>query len=63
MLRRVCKRLAELEDNPRQPGVRKLTGVKGYRLRIGDYRVLFTISDKSEEVYVYRIKHLREAYK
>ena len=63
ILRRVCKKLVELGDNPRPPSVKKLTGVEGYRLRIGDYRVLFTIDDEDNEVRVYRIKHRKEAYK
>ena len=52
-----------LATEPRRPQVEKLTGVDGYRLRVGDYRVLFTIDDRVKLVTIYRIKHRREAYR
>lgn len=61
-IRRVCQKLVELEQNSRLGGVKKLRGIEGYRLRVGDYRVLFTIDDGSKEVYIYRIKHRKEVY-
>jgi len=38
----------ELQDNPRPPGVKKLKGVKSplYRIRVGDWRIIYTIEDK-----------------
>ncbi|MDD5092506.1 MAG: type II toxin-antitoxin system RelE/ParE family toxin [Candidatus Wallbacteria bacterium] len=38
----------------------KLTVQEGYRLRIGDYRVLYTIDDKNKIVVIYRIKSRSE---
>ncbi len=61
-LRRICQKLVKLKQNPRLASVKKLRGIEGYRLRIGDYRVLFTIDDESKEVCIYRIKHRKEAY-
>jgi mRNA interferase RelE/StbE len=37
--------------------------MEGYRLRVGDYRILFTIDDVAKEVRVYRLKHRKEAYR
>ena len=34
-----------------------------YRLRVGDWRILYTVDDPAREVHVYRIKHRREAYR
>lgn len=62
--RRVRERLLSLEQNPRPPGVSKLRGVTPpqYRLRVGDWRILYTIDDAAREVRVYRIKHRAKAY-
>lgn len=61
-LSRVCQKLAKLEQNPRLAGIKKLRVTEGYRLRVGDYRVLFTIDDESKEVCIYRIKHRKKVY-
>jgi mRNA interferase RelE/StbE len=49
--------------NPRPARVRKLQGTEGYRLRVGDYRVLYTVDDRSQTVVVYSVAHRREAYR
>jgi len=43
---RIVKRLLALEENPRPTGSKKLQGQDSYRLRVGDYRVLYTVDDK-----------------
>ena len=63
ILGRVSQQLMDLERNPRQRNVKKLMGVEGYRIRVGDYRILFTIDDKSNQVRVYRVKHRKEVYR
>lgn len=55
--------LDDLERNPRPPGAKKLSGSDGWRVRKGDYRVLFTVDDSSRLVRVYRIGHRREVYR
>jgi mRNA interferase RelE/StbE len=54
--------LLALEDNPRPAGAKKLHGEDSYRLRVGDYRVLYTIDDQSRVVTVYAVGHRREVY-
>ena len=55
------KRLAE---NPRPSGSRKLVGgERDWRLRVGDYRVLYEINDTKKVVRVLHVKHRREAYR
>ncbi len=49
--------------DPRPPHCRKLTAEEGYRVRSGDYRILYRIDDENKIVYVYRIKHRRESYR
>jgi len=60
---RILKHIDYLSDNPRPIGVQKLTDAEGYRIRVGDYRVLFEIHDEQKSVFIYRIKHRREAYR
>ena len=55
--------LDDLQRQPRPPGSKKLSGVDGYRVRKGDYRVLYTIEDAARRVRVYRIGHRREVYR
>lgn len=52
-----------LEREPRGRQTVKLTKDEGYRLRTGDYRVLYRIDDRAKRVYVYRVKLRREAYR
>jgi len=55
--------IIHLTNNPRPYGALKLTNEEGYRIRIADYRVLYRIDDKLKEVFIYRIKHRRKAYR
>ena len=59
----IFRHIEQLAENPRRSQVEKLTGAEGYRLRVGDYRVLFTIDDPSHTVTIYRVRHRRDAYR
>ena len=61
--RKITQALQILEQNPRSHQSIKLSGSEGYRLRVGDYRILHEIDDPAKKVIVYRIKHRREAYR
>lgn len=58
----IKKKISSLRENPRPPGSLKLTAEEGYRLRSGHYRIIYRIDDKEKIVYLYRIKHRKEAY-
>ena len=61
---RIERAVEGLASNPRTPHTEKLEGYpNAYRLRVGDYRVLFTIDDRTKTVAIYRIRHRREAYR
>lgn len=61
--RRVLVAIASLEIDPRPSGVRKLAGHdSAWRVRIGDYRVLYEISDERVVVTVFRAAHRRDVY-
>ncbi len=61
--RRAADILDDLSNNPRPPGAKKLVGQDGYRVRMGDYRILYTIDDRKRLVRIYRIGHRREIYR
>ena len=60
---RITNKLLALEEDPRPAGIRKLRGENAYRIRIGDYRVLYTIDDDQEIVTIYAIGYRREVYR
>jgi mRNA interferase RelE/StbE len=55
--------IALLGHDPRPPAARGLRGRPGLRLRIGDYRFLYTVSDEQQLVVVVAIGHRREVYR
>jgi mRNA interferase RelE/StbE len=62
--RRVARAIDRLSDSPRPAGCVKLTGAtNAYRIRVGDYRVVYQIEDRVLVVYVIRIAHRREVYR
>ena len=65
VLKRVDIKLQALSLDPRPRGAAKLKGKEGegWRLRIGDYRILYQIDDKENAIRIYRIKHRREVYR
>ncbi|MCC6297849.1 MAG: type II toxin-antitoxin system RelE/ParE family toxin [Anaerolineales bacterium] len=60
---RILKRLLTLEENPRPSGIKKLQGQESYRLRVGDYRVLYDIDDKAKQIFILGVGHRREVYR
>jgi mRNA interferase RelE/StbE len=63
MLARVIRRLDSLGDVPRPPGCKKLKGYEDqWRIRVGDWRVVYIIDDAARLVSVTRIAHRREVY-
>ena len=60
--RRVVEKIQALADNPRPPGCEKLSGADKYRLRQGDYRILYEISDRDLIITVVKVGHRRDVY-
>lgn len=62
-LTRALEAIKALSDTPRPPGCKKLVASKNtYRIRTGDYRILYFIEDTIRIVEVSGVKHRREAY-
>ncbi len=62
-IERIQPRIRELANDPRPPGCKKLRGARNlWRIRVGDYRVVYTVNDTAKTVDVTRIAHRREVY-
>lgn len=59
---RVNNAIGRLAENPRPFGVKKLVARDGYRVRVGDYRILYTIDDEAKVVIVYRVMPRESVY-
>jgi mRNA interferase RelE/StbE len=62
-LRRILSRIDALRDDPRPPGCVKLAGEEYYRIRQGDYRIVYAIEDGRLLVIVIRIGDRKEIYR
>ena len=62
-LQRIMERVAGLADDPRPHGSEKLTGQERYRIRQGNYRIVYSIQDIGLTVWVVKIGHRREVYR
>lgn len=60
--KRILAKIRSLADEPRPDGVVKLTGLSAYRLRVGDYRIVYIIEDSIRVVSVTRIAHRSNVY-
>ena len=57
------QRIDALANDPRPAGTKKLKGEDVWRIRVGDYRILYEVRDKILLVLVFRVSHRREVYR
>lgn len=63
ILKRIVQKIETLAGEPRPSGCKKLKGEKNrWRMRVGDYRVIYSIDDRARVVDISAIRHRREAY-
>ncbi len=63
-LRRLVERIGALSNNPRPSGAQMLKGEnRYYRIRQGDYRVVYEVDDPAQQVIVIKVGHRREVYR
>jgi len=61
---RVGRRLDILSSDPRPPGVQKLEGGTGfYRVRVGDYRIVYAIDNPARVVFILKVGHRGDVYR
>jgi mRNA interferase RelE/StbE len=61
--RRIVSKIQNLAEEPRPRGCEKLSGRDRYRLRQGDFRILFEVDDDAQTVTVVKIGHRRDVYR
>jgi mRNA interferase RelE/StbE len=63
-LKKVAVAIDNLSEAPRPTGCKKLKGAHDnlWRVRVGDYRIIYSIADKIEVIDIRRIRHRREVY-
>lgn len=59
-LRNTLKRINDLSEAPRPYGCEKLTGFDRYRLRQGEYRIVYSIQDKELTVWIVKVGHRKD---
>ena len=57
---RLAEAILKLEDNPRPQGCRKLRGLEGWRIRVGNWRVIYHINDPERLLTIVEIRRRRE---
>jgi mRNA interferase RelE/StbE len=61
---RLVKQIKSLSGDPRPSGCRKITGSESdWRIRVGEYRIIYEIDDKQRIIRIMRVKHRREVYR
>lgn len=61
--RRIIKKIGLIKNDPYGQNSQKLEGGKGYRIRIGDYRIIYTVNMKTQIILIIKIGHRRDVYK
>jgi len=59
---KICDAVQGLEKDPRPSCCLKLKGREGWRIRVGNYRVLYTIDDQQQIITIFHIGHRRDVY-
>ena len=62
-LKRVVDKITLLAKEPRPQGSKKLSGEEKYRVRVGNYRILYSIEDQILVVYVVKVGHRKDIYR
>ena len=62
-LRRIMDRIAALASDPRPPGCEKLSAQERYRVRQGNYRIVYSIQDRELTVWVVTVGHRKDVYR
>ncbi len=62
-LKKIISKINELADDPRPNGSIKLTSREQYRIRQGNYRILYSIEDDRLVIFVVQIAHRKDVYK
>lgn len=62
-IERILAKIEMLKADPRPPGSEKLSGDEKYRIRQGDYRILYSIDDEQIVIEVVKVGHRKDVYR
>ena len=62
-LRKILTRIKSLAADPRPPGCEKLTGRARYRLRQGQYRIVYSVQDQERAITIVKVGHRKDIYR
>ena len=62
-LRRIIEKIAGLGENPRPHGCEKLSALERYRIRHGNYRIIYSIQDDELTVWIVKVSHRKDSYR
>ncbi|MCP4671879.1 MAG: type II toxin-antitoxin system RelE/ParE family toxin [Desulfobacula sp.] len=62
-LKKILSKIHNLSSNPRPPGSEKLTGQETFRIRQGNYRILYSIQDNHLTIWVVKVGHRKDIYR
>jgi len=62
-LKKILSRIEQLGDDPRPMGCEKLTDHELYRIRQGNYRIVYSVQDKELTVWVVKVGHRKDVYR
>ena len=62
-VQKIMAAIRSLSDTPRPPGIQRLSGQERYRIRQGDYRIIFSIQDAERTIWIVKVGHRRDVYK
>jgi mRNA interferase RelE/StbE len=61
---KIIQKILNLKDNPKPIEARKITSLENYyRIKVGDYRIIYEINYKEKRVNIFRVRHRKEAYR
>jgi mRNA interferase RelE/StbE len=61
---KIIQKILNLKDNPKPIEARKITSSENYyRVRVGDYRIIYEINYKEKRINIFRVRHRKEAYR
>lgn len=63
VIKRIVEKLKSMEENPFLPGYKKLIAKDGYRIRVGDYRIIYDVLETEKIVRVYKAGHRKDIYR
>jgi mRNA interferase RelE/StbE len=61
---KIIQKILHLKDNPKPIEARRITSSENYyRIRVGDYRIIYEINYKEKRINIFRVRHRKEAYR